>query len=615
MEYQFLGKKSTSEELKKLSYKDCALLCKEIREELVSRVTENGGHLASNLGVVELTLALHRTFSLPKDRVIFDVSHQSYVHKMLSGRLDRFDTLRKPGGLSGFQKREESPYDPFGGGHASTSLSCALGFAEADRILKRDNYTVAVLGDGAFTGGMIHEALNNCDRDLRLIIILNENEMSISPNTGHFASYISKIRSSSGYFGIKRNTKKLFSHCRWGRNLTHFVSRQKAKIKQMTFLDNYFEQMDIKYLGPIDGHDQKKLELLLSEAKLHEGCSLIHVKTTKGKGYAPAEEHPDVYHGIPPKGTVKVETFSEHFGNALCALAKEDPRICAITAAMADGTGLSTFARQFPDRFFDVGIAEEHALTFAAGLSAAEVKPVFAVYSTFLQRSYDQLIHDAALQKLPLVLAVDRAGFAKADGPTHHGLFDVSMALSLPDSRIYAPLDFSALDLLLEKALSDKAISFIRYRSGGECVCAKDLPYIYKEEFVRASLPEGPLDGVILTYGPLCEEALRAQRLAKEKGKTVGVLVLESLRPTKALTEKIASLTDGCPTVLFAEEGVRNGGAAEAFASSLAPVLAPKGKKLHVAAIEDPFLLQDGIEDIRSIHGISAEKLLLRLSL
>jgi 1-deoxy-D-xylulose-5-phosphate synthase len=614
MNYQFLNN-TAPETLKALSHKDCAILCKEIREELVERVTENGGHLASNLGVVELTLALHRTFDLPKDRLIFDVSHQSYVHKILSGRLDRFGSLRTPGGLSGFQKRSESPYDPFGGGHASTSLSCALGFAEADRISGRDNYTVAILGDGAFTGGMIHEALNNCRRDLRLIIVLNENEMSISPNTGHFASYISKIRSSKGYFGIKRRTKKLFSHCRWGRSITRFLSRQKAKIKQMTFLDNYFEQMDIKYLGPINGHDQKKLELLLSEAKQHEGCSLIHVKTVKGKGYAPAEEHPDVYHGIPPKGSVKCETFSEHFGSTLSALAKKEEGLCAITAAMAGGTGLSSFAKDFPDRFFDVGIAEEHALTFAAGLSAAGMKPVFAVYSTFLQRSYDQLIHDAALQKLPMVLAVDRAGFARADGPTHHGLFDVSMALSLPESRIFAPLDFKSLDLFLESALQEKAITFIRYRSGGPSKCAAELPYIYKEEFLRGKVPHGPLDGVILTYGQQCEEALKAQSLAEAQGKKIAVLALESLRPTKTLTAALLSLIGDCQNVLFAEEGVKNGGAGENFAAAFAPYFAKSGTVLKICAVRDPFLQESAREDLLTLHGLSAKALLDTLAL
>lgn len=612
MTHQLLGKLKTAEELKALSYEECATLCEEIRRELVMRVSQNGGHLASNLGIVELTLALHRVFDLPEDRVIFDVSHQAYVHKILSGRLDRFDTLRTPGGLSGFQRRDESPYDPFGGGHASTSLSAALGFAEADRIKKQPNYTVALLGDGAFTGGMIHEALNNCDRDLRLIIILNENEMSISPNTGHFASYISKIRSSKGYFGIKRQTKKLFSKNALGRRITRFVSKKKAQIKQMTFLDNYFEQMDVKYLGPIDGHDQKKLELLLSEAKYGQCCTLIHVKTVKGRGFTPAETHPDVYHGIPPAGSTKVETFSEHFGKTMCALAQKDERVCAITAAMADGTGLSEFAKIHPKRFFDVGIAEEHALTFAAGLSAAEMKPVFAVYSTFMQRSYDQLIHDAALQKLPLVLAVDRAGLAKADGPTHHGIFDVSMALTLPESKVFAPLDFAALDEMLARSLEDNAISFIRYRSGGECASAKELPYIYKEEFLRGALPDGKPDGLVLTYSQLSDEALKAKALAEKQGKKLAVLALESLRPTEALIEKILQAAGGAP-ILFAEEGVKNGGAAELFARVLAERLPDGYKKVKTLAITEPFLLQPKDKELLACHGLSADCMLKAL--
>ncbi|MBP3321208.1 MAG: 1-deoxy-D-xylulose-5-phosphate synthase [Clostridia bacterium] len=612
MTHQLLGKIKTAEELKALPYEECATLCEEIRRELVTRVSQNGGHLASNLGVVELTLALHRVFDLPNDRLIFDVSHQAYVHKILSGRLDRFDSLRTPGGLSGFQRRDESPYDPFGGGHASTSLSAALGFAEADRIQNKENYTVAVLGDGAFTGGMIHEALNNCDRDLHLIIVLNENEMSISPNTGHFASYISKIRSSKGYFGIKRRTKKLFSKNALGRRITRFVSKKKAQIKQMTFLDNYFEQMDIKYLGPIDGHNQKQLELLLSEAKYSQCCTLIHIKTVKGKGYTPAETQPDVYHGIPPAGNAKVETFSEHFGKTMCTLAKTDERICAITAAMADGTGLSDFAKVHPKRFFDVGIAEEHALTFAAGLSASEMKPVFAVYSTFMQRSYDQLIHDAALQKLPLVLAVDRAGLAKADGPTHHGIFDVSMALTLPESNIYAPLDFAALDRLLYLSLQKKEISFIRYRSGGECASAKELPYIYKEEFLRGALPDGRLDGVILTYSQLSDEALKAKALAEKQDKKVAVLALESLRPTNTLIDEILRIAGDAP-ILFAEEGVKNGGAAEAFGRAIAERLPDGYKRIRTLAITDPFLLQPKDKELLSCHHLSADHMIATL--
>ncbi|MBQ8399172.1 MAG: 1-deoxy-D-xylulose-5-phosphate synthase [Clostridia bacterium] len=605
MNDRYLDKVQQPGVLEKLSQGECTTLCTEIREELIERVTKNGGHLASNLGVVELTVALHRAFDLPKDRIIFDVSHQAYVHKLLSGRLAQFETLRTPGGLSGFQKRDESDYDAFGGGHASTSLSAALGFAQADRVCGRDNYTVAVVGDGAFTGGMIHEALNNCQNDLRLIIILNENEMSISPNTGHFASYISNIRSSKEYFGIKRKAKRFFSKNATGKKVIHFLSRQKERIKGVLLLDNYFEQMGIKYLGPIDGHDQQKLELLLSEAKQNACCTLIHIKTVKGKGHKPAEEHPDRYHGIAPAGSASVPTFSAHFGTCLETLAQDDPRICAITAAMADGTGLSGFAKKFPQRFFDVGIAEEHALTFAAGLSAAGMKPVFAIYSTFLQRSYDQLIHDAALQNLPLVLAVDRAGFAKADGPTHHGLFDVSMALSLPQSQIFAPLTFDALDEQLRIGIASDALTFIRYRSGGQAEHADELPYIYKEGFLRASISDGPLDGAILTYGQLSGEALKAQKAAKRMGKRIALLVLEKLTPDPRLLRVLQVLLKDCPALVFAEEGVRNGGAGELYKRTLLPLLKNQ-VSFTVLAVDNPFLLATKEEDLYSRHELSA---------
>lgn len=601
MEYELLGK-IQREELNKLSYGDCAKLCAEIRTELVERVSENGGHLASNLGVVELTLALHRVFNFPEDRLIFDVGHQSYVHKMLSDRLSRMNELRKPGGLSGFQRRDESPFDAFGGGHASTSLSAALGFAQADRLNGSKNFTVCVVGDGAFTGGMIHEGLNNCRGDLRLIIILNENEMSISKNTGYFAASLLKLRNSSGYFRFKRKVKRVFSKTLLGQKIYRFSARQKQRIKRAIFADNYFEQLGIDYLGPIDGHDEKKLELLLNEAKRNACCTLIHVKTVKGKGYEPAEKDPDVFHGLQPRGKTPVPTFSEHMGKALTERAKKDEKICAITAAMASGTGLTAFEKELPDRFFDVGIAEEHALTFSAALSAAGMKPVFAVYSTFLQRCYDQLIHDAALQRLPLTLLIDRAGISTHDGPTHHGLFDVAMALSLTGAEIFAPLDFKAADVFLDNALANEKISFIRYRSGGENEDLDALPYIDEKVFLRGSVPPSP-DAYLLTYGQSVREALRAAKIAKENGKNLAVLALESIVPEKDLTASLLTLIAADKPALFVEEGVRNGGAAERWQD----VFEKFGRRLKVLAIKDPFLLPQRGESPYAAYGISAE--------
>ena len=607
MDYELLGK-IKGEELKKLDAEGCAALCGEIRRALVARVSENGGHLASNLGVVELTLALHRVFDLPRDRVIFDVGHQSYVHKMLSDRFDRMETLRQPGGISGFQRRDESPYDPFGGGHASTSLSAALGFAQADRPNGRENYTVCVVGDGAFTGGMIHEGLNNCRGDLRLIIVLNENEMSISKNTGHFAASLLKLRNSSGYFRFKRKVKRVFSKTLLGQKIYRFSARQKQRIKRAIFADNYFEQLGIDYLGPIDGHDQKKLELLLNEAKKNACCTLIHVKTVKGKGYEPAEKDPDVFHGLPPKGKPSAVTFSEHMGKALTERAKKDEKICAVTAAMASGTGLVAFEKELPDRFFDVGIAEEHALTFCAALSAAGMKPVYAVYSTFLQRCYDQLIHDAALQRLPLTLLIDRAGISAGDGPTHNGLFDVAMAFTLTGAEVFAPLDFDAADRFLDRALANERISFIRYRSGGENERINDLPYLDESVFLRGRLEERP-DGVIVTYGQYASEALRAAGEAKARGKAVSVLVPESVVPEKALTEALISRIPRDVPVLFAEEGVRSGGAGERWQD----VFEKFGRRMKVLAIKDPFVLSEKGQTPYETYGISAVDMLRKL--
>lgn len=583
MQYQHLGKVN-SKSLKALSKDECIQLCDEIRTEMIRTVTENGGHLASNLGVVELTVALHRVFDSPTDRFIFDVSHQCYVHKLLTDRYADFSTLRRPGGLSGFQKRSESEHDAFGGGHASTSLSAALGFAQADAILKRTNYTIAIAGDGAFTGGMIHEAMNNCQENLRVIFILNENEMSISPNIGGFARYLANVRSKESYFGAKRILRRTFSAIPFiGKSMVNFISRQKRRLKNLLYSTNYFEKMGFRYLGPVDGHDIAKLERLLNEAKDAKRPVILHVKTKKGHGYSPAETNPSAFHGISAKGAVKAESFSEHFGNTLCRIAQEDPKICAITAAMADGTGLVPFSKAYPDRFFDVGIAEEHAMTFAAGLSAADMHPVFAVYSTFLQRCYDQLLHDVALQELPITVAVDRAGIAISDGPTHHGIYDVSIALTVPHSQIYAPLDFAALDKILPMALQENNCSFVRYRSGGEFEnAAQKLPYIYNEHYIRATDEKNP-DCVIVTYGQIASEALKAKEIANEKGVRVRVIALEKLRPDDTLLDALCELIPQNAKVVFLEEGVLNGGCGMLYRS----LLAEKNVNCKVLALKE----------------------------
>ena len=538
-------------------------LCSDIREFLVDNVTKTGGHLASNLGVVELTTAIHRVFDLPRDRVIFDVGHQSYVHKILSDRKDRFDTLRKPGGISGFEKLGESEFDCFGTGHASTSVSAALGYAEADRINGRDNYTIAVLGDGAFTGGMIHEALNNCHKKLRLIVILNENEMSISKNTGRFAKQIAKTRSSKGYIRLKHRTSDFLPKIPLvGKPLLKGLRRVKTGFKHALYGVSYFEGFGLKYLGPIDGNNYASVENLLRAAKQVEGCVILHIRTKKGMGYAPAEENPNKFHYV---GSDYSGNFSEHFGNTLTSLAKSDDKVCAITAAMQDGVGLVPFAKEFPERFFDVGIAEEHAVTFAAGLAAAGMKPYAAIYSSFLQRSYDSIIHDVALQKLPVRFIIDRASLADGDGPTHHGMMDVSFLSAIPNMCLFAPATFASLDRFLAASLEANMPLAIRYPN------MKDSDKI-KEVFFK----EGDTDTVahkdfddadknrvvIITYGRIVNEAMLAAEKLRAQGIECGIILLETLKPYSIVANRVAEWLPKAPcAVIFLEEGIKNGGA------------------------------------------------------
>ncbi|MBQ9429592.1 MAG: 1-deoxy-D-xylulose-5-phosphate synthase, partial [Clostridia bacterium] len=534
---------------------DMPALCGEIRRFLVEKVTASGGHLASNLGVVEMTVAAHRIFDLPRDRLIFDVGHQSYVHKILSGRMDRFDTLRKPGGLSGFETMREGPYDAFGTGHASTSVSAALGYAEADRIAGRDNFTVAVLGDGAFTGGMIHEALNNCKKDLNLIIVLNENEMSISRNTGRFAKHIAKMRTSKRYFRFKRRFVHFFEKIPLiGEPINNGARAVKRHVKSAVYGSVYFEDIGIKYLGPADGNNYAVVRNLFEEAKTKGGCSIVHLRTVKGKGYAPAERDPAAYHQV---GADYAGNFSSHFGEKLCEMAEDDEKICAITAAMETGVGLSGFHKQFPDRFFDVGIAEAHALTFAAGLAAAGMKPYAAVYSTFLQRSYDSILHDIALQNLPVRILIDRAALSSGDGATHHGIFDVSFLSAIPNVCLFAPMSFSSFDRIMEVSRDTAVPLAIRYPNAPE-----------NPEILHAFFEKGPADAlvhadfddpeqniaVIVTYGKVVTEALAAAKKLTAQGFPCGVILMELLKPYDASAAEVAArLPRHAAAVLFME--------------------------------------------------------------
>lgn len=620
--YKYIYDADSPENLKKLPEEQIPALCDEIREFLIENVSETGGHLASNLGVVELSVALHRVFSTPQDHIIFDVGHQSYVHKILTGRRERFSELRALGGISGFEKRGESVHDCFGTGHSSTSISAALGFAEGDRIKgNNDSYTVAVVGDGAFTGGMIHEALNNCSDDLHLVIILNENEMSISKNIGHFAQNLSKLRSTRGYGRTKRATRAFVSRIPFvGKYIFNFLRNIKKHIKNTLYGSNYFEDMGLYYIGPVDGNDYSQVEGALWNAKEYDGSVVVHVKTKKGKGYKPAEDDPSGYHSMRASCTqceVAKTTFSEVFGNKISEMANCDKRICAITAAMCDGTGLAGFRAEHPERFFDVGIAEEHALTFAAGLSADGLKPVVAIYSTFIQRGYDNIVHDIALQGLPVTMCIDRAGLNACDGATHHGIFDVSFLSAIPNVEIYAPVTYKSLEIALDEALASDKATAIRYQSGSEnqniVKAFFDDGYISDvSKWTKSSLPENSKpDILIITYGRIASEALKASSELEKNGIRVGIIVLEKLKPYKQSAESIVPfLPRQNGKIVFLEEGIRSGGGGMLVYDELSEMGILDNFSHSIAAINDDFVLTDKKGTVYELAGISAQNII-----
>ncbi len=612
--YKYLGKINSPAELKSLGDSEIPALCDEIRDFLVKRVTENGGHLASNLGAVELSVAIHRNFDSPHDHIIFDVGHQSYIHKIITGRYSNFDTLRQSGGLSGFTKRSESEYDCFGAGHSSTSLSAGLGFAEADKLLGSDAYTVVVLGDGAFTGGMVHEALNNCKKGLKLIIILNENEMSISKNIGRFAKNMAKLRKKTGYFNAKRFTGRVISKIPLiGKPIFSLMRRTKKYIKNALYGSNYFEDLGLYYLGPADGNNFEDIDALIKEAKKAGESVIIHVKTQKGKGYEPAEASPGAYHGVRPAGVEASETsFSQEFGRILCDMARNDEKICAITAAMSSGTGLDRFETAYPDRFFDVGIAEEHAVTFAAGLSANGYNPVCAIYSTFLQRSYDQIIHDAALQQLPMVIAIDRAGLNAADGATHHGIFDVAFLSHIPGVEIYAPVTYGGLSASLERAMSSDKVSAVRYPSGSEQQMLADVFYQdrdFDKIGVRTDV-NGQTDVLYITHGRIASECLKAKGILATSGVSSKVALCEYISPYDKLAGEILEIIkETSPrAIVFVEEEIKAGGFGMMLAEALRICGGLDGVKYDIAASEN-FVIQTKKEHIYKSAGVDAESI------
>lgn len=544
--YRILSTIKSPKDLKKLSESETAELCAEIREKLVEVVSVNGGHLASNLGIVELTVALHKCFNCPKDSIVWDVGHQSYVHKMLTGRFDKIDTIRKKDGLAGFPKRAESEYDAFNAGHSSTSISAAYGIATAKQLKGDNSYTIAIIGDGSMTGGLAYEGLNNAGRFKKnFIVILNDNKMSISNNVGAMAMNLSHMRVKPTYLRIKRRTEKVLSHIPLIGNLfKKILKRSKSKLKNLIYKNTLFDYLGYTYLGPVDGHDMVELSYALEAAKKENGPVLLHVVTKKGKGYEPAENRPKEFHGI---GKFDIDTgeplsskkgFSYIFGKHLCELAAKDKKICAITAAMTLGTGLSKFKSKYKNRFFDVGIAEEHAVTFACGMATKEMIPFFAVYSTFLQRGFDQLVHDAAIQKLHIVLCIDRAGIVGDDGETHQGVFDVSMLNTIPETTIFSPCYFDELRFSMNAAayMCDSLVA-VRYPRGGE---------LYRpDDFEKSSIDfdlygDENADISIVTYGRIFSYACKRASGLWTRGLTL--ILLNSAESSLSTARRLSSL-------------------------------------------------------------------------
>lgn len=602
---EILDKIKPPSDLKNLSYDCLDKLAKELRGEVIKTVSKNGGHLASNLGVVELTIAIHRVFNSPEDKIIWDVGHQSYIHKLLTGRRENFSTLRNYGGVSGFTLRSESEHDPFGAGHSSTSISAALGFANADALNGKKNFTVSVTGDGAFTNGMIYEALNNCTkRDLNLIIILNDNDMSINMNVGAFAEHLARFRTSQKYFSFKHGTKATFEKIPVvGKGLVKVARGFRDFGKRLVWSENLFEHLGVEYIGPVNGNDINKLEIALCEAKKLGKCCLVHVQTKKGKGYAYAEKNPSRYHSVgafdPQKGVSlsSGSSFSSEAGKSILNHAKEDSDICAITAAMTDGTGLSEFSEALPERFFDVGIAEEHAVTFAAGLAAAGKKPVVAIYSTFLQRSYDQILHDVALQKLPVVFAVDRAGLVHSDGATHHGLFDVAMLRNIPNVSVFSPETYEEIELSFAKAFKSEIATAVRYPKGKE-----NSNYV---NFIRSGFISHVDIGekskiAIITYGIITKNAYGAAVSLLKDGVSVRIIKLIQIKPIDF--EKLNELLCGIDFVYVLEEGIRSGGVGEMLKAEL-------NIKTEVRAVEDRFVTFGDTESLHRECGFLPEQI------
>ncbi len=592
-------------------------LAQEIREFLINKISVTGGHLGSNLGAVELTMALHLTLDLPKDKIIWDVGHQSYTHKLLTGRQAGFETLRKYGGMSGFPKRKESVCDAFDTGHSSTSISAGLGLVKA-RDLKGEDFTVcAVIGDGALTGGMAYEALNNAARlDTNYIIILNDNNMSIAENVGGMSKYLRKIRTAEAYKDFKIGLENTLNRIpKYGEHVVDTLKRYKSGIKQLVVPGMFFEDMGITYLGPVDGHDINAMVKMFKEARKIPKCVLVHVITKKGKGYLPAERHPARFHGaepfdietgLPSRGHKKA-SYTDIFSTVMTKLGARNENVVAITAAMPDGTGLKRFANMYPDRFFDVGIAEEHAVTFAAGLAAGGLCPIVAIYSSFLQRAYDQVLHDVCIQNLPVIFAIDRAGLVGADGETHQGIFDISYLSSIPNMTVMAPKNKWELSDMIKFAVKYEGPIAIRYPRGEA--------YDGLEDF-RAPIEAGKSEIIhqgskvaLFALGSMVKTAEQVSEILKGKGIDPTVVNARFAKPVDI--DAVRELSKGHELIVTLEENVSNGG----FGEHTRELMAEHGieTELMTVAIDDEYVEHGNVELLKKEIGIDAETIANRI--
>lgn len=604
------------EDIKKLSLEELKELSREIRTFLVESVSKTGGHLAPNLGVVELTISLFNVFDLEKDKIIYDVGHQSYVHKILTGRKNEFKSLRQFGGLSGFPKREESKYDVFDTGHSSTSISAALGIARARDLMKEDFQVVAVIGDGALTGGMALEALNDVgDNKTDLIVVLNDNQMSISPNVGGISTYLNQLRAFPNYVRAKKEVQDIVEKMPLGKSINRSMDKVKEGIKSMLLPDMLFENMGLTYLGPVDGHNIREVSKLLKIAKDIKGPKVVHVLTKKGKGYQSSELRPDKFHGTPPFNKENGKTkdsatlnYSKMFGNTLVEMAKNNKQIVAVVAAMPDGTGLGTFKELYPQRLFDVGIAEQHAVTLSAGLAVGGMKPYVALYSTFLQRAYDQVIHDICLQKLPVTICIDRAGLVGDDGETHQGILDLSFLTPVPNLTIMAPKSMEELRQMLYFSETFDGPLAIRYPRGGDEKGVVLTPLKSFQPGKFEVLKEG-VDGYIYATGKMVARAMVLADKMEEKGVRYGVVNGVFIKPVDH--ELIRSHLDKGYKIITLEDNMLHGGfGSMILESAMGHFMA--GNVLSFG-FKDQFVVQGSVEKLYEVQGLGYEELVERI--